>query len=345
MGAWPAPGREDDLKLRPIRYKPLISVVVPTFNRARQVQSALRSVLAQTYPEFEVIIVDDGSTDGTGEALQELIRRRSPGDRQVRYFFQPNQGQSAARNKGIDDARGEWIAFLDSDDVWLPGKLDGQVRAIEHFQGRFFACVTDARLIDDLGMDSTAFRKSGKEYGGKLGLFPAAAQSLVNYRDPFWISTLLVRIDTLKQAGRFDPQLRYAEDHDLLFRLSLVTPICYVNDPLCVIDRTKSPPLSVCRPWDSVEVRLRGTQAMLESWLKMGSKLPPDIRKAVVRNLRHVHSAWANWHLEHKRYKEARQSASAAIKYQLTSGLAIKWTLTGLVPSIARRISPRMRFS
>src|ERR1035438_5349058 len=110
-------------------YRPFVSVVVPTFNRSRQVQSALKSVLAQTYPEFEVIVVDDGSTDGTAEALQQFISQRGGNGKPIRYFFQSNQGQSAARNKGIAEARGEWIAFLDSDDVWLPEKLEWQMCA------------------------------------------------------------------------------------------------------------------------------------------------------------------------------------------------------------------------
>jgi len=112
-----------------VNHRPLISVVIPTFNRMRQVQAALRSVLAQTYSEFEVIVVDDGSTDGTGQAIRALINQEGGSGKQIRYFFQPNRGQSTARNAGIEKARGELIAFLDSDDTWLPEKLDWQIRA------------------------------------------------------------------------------------------------------------------------------------------------------------------------------------------------------------------------
>ena len=321
-------------------YRPFVSVVIPTFNRARQVQAALKSVLAQTYREFEAIVVDDGSTDGTGDAIQELI---SNGAKQVRYFFQPNQGQSAARNKGTDEARGEWVAFLDSDDVWLPEKLEWQVRAIEQFQGKCCACITDARLVDNLGMDTTAFRESGKHYEETLGMYPEAAGNLVKSRDPFWVSTLLVRTDVVKQIGWFDPHLEYAEDHDFLFRLSLVTSFCYVNKPLSLIDRSKSPQGSKCRPWDKVDVRLRGSQSMFEKWLKLDSKLPPEVRETIVQSLRHVYSAWTNWYLEHERYEEARQAVCKAIKCELTPKLAIKWTLTHVAPGFARRISPKMR--
>jgi glycosyltransferase involved in cell wall biosynthesis len=324
-------------------HRPLISVVIPTFNRTRQVQAALRSVLAQTYPEFEVIVVDDGSADGTGQALQTLISQEGCNGRRVRYFFRPNQGQSAARNMGIEKASGELVAFLDSDDIWLPEKLEWQVRALEHFKDKCCACITDARLVDNLGMDTSAFRESGKPYEETLGIDFEAVRNLVKCRDPFWISTLLVRTDLVKQLGCFDDQLGYAEDHDFFFRLSLATSICYVNKPLSLLDRSRSPEGSNCRPWDEVEVRLRGSQTMLEKWFKFNSKLPPDVLKTVTHSLRQLHSAWTNWYLEHERYEEARQAVCKAMKYEPTTKLAIKWTLTHVAPSLARRISPKMR--
>ncbi len=319
--------------------------MIPTFNRAQQVQAALNSVLAQTYREFEAIVVDDGSTDGTKSALQPLIGAQGSNGEQVRYFYQPNQGQSVARNKGAEEARGEWVAFLDSDDVWLPDKLERQLKAIEQFEGKSWACVTDARLVDNLGMDTTAFREAGRRYEEMVVLDQSAVQSLVRTRDPFWISTLLVRASVGNEVGWFDSHLKYAEDHDFLLRLSLVTPFCYVNRLLCLIDRSKSPEGSGCRPWEDVEVRLRGTQSMQEKWLKLGSKLPPAVRKTVVHNIRCVHSAWANWYLENKLYDDAKEAVCSALEYEVTAGLLIKWALTRCAPSVARMIAPRMRVS
>src|ERR1700752_2569448 len=100
----------------PISY--FISVVIPTYNRVRKVSSALESVLAQSYPSFEVILVDDGSDDGTREEIERLTGERPSSSSAVRYIFQSNQGSSAARNRGIAEARGQWVAFLDSDDIW-----------------------------------------------------------------------------------------------------------------------------------------------------------------------------------------------------------------------------------
>jgi len=111
-------------RIHPPKFRPFISVVIPTFNRAQQVQVALRSVLAQTYAEFEVIVVDDGSTDTTQEVVERFVGEQNGTGKQVRFFSQSNQGPSAARNKGIVEARGDWIAFLDSDDQLLPETLE-----------------------------------------------------------------------------------------------------------------------------------------------------------------------------------------------------------------------------
>jgi len=100
--------------------KPLVSVVIPTYNRAQQTIAAIESVLAQSYSSFEIIVVDDGSTDGSGEMIQRFVSQNSNGCHQILFVSQPNQGASAARNTGISNARGEYIAFLDSDDSWVP---------------------------------------------------------------------------------------------------------------------------------------------------------------------------------------------------------------------------------
>ena len=124
---------------------PKVSVVIPTYNRAAKVQDAIESVLAQTFSDLEVIVVDDGSSDDTGKVLSEAF-----GDR-IRYYAQANQGASVARNKGIAEARGEWIAFLDSDDLWEKDKLEWQFKALERFGPQCGGCYTDVRFFNHPG--------------------------------------------------------------------------------------------------------------------------------------------------------------------------------------------------
>jgi cellulose synthase/poly-beta-1,6-N-acetylglucosamine synthase-like glycosyltransferase len=318
-----------------------ISVVIPTYNRAESTIAAIESVLEQTYINREVIIIDDGSVDGSGELIQRYIRQRAGRSDEILYFGQSNQGPSAARNAGVTRARGEYIAFLDSDDVWFPGKLECQVRAMEQFGGKCGACFTDTQLADRSGKDMTTFRAFGRHYHQTFGIEPDPLRSLAQAFCGFWVSTLLVRTDLIKQIEGFDPDVHYAEDRDVFFRLSLITSFAFVNKPLARIDRSVSPLGSACRPWENVETRLRGQKAMLEKWLRMGAALPPDVREMVGGNLRCVHSAWTNWYLENRRYSEARQAVSRAMKYEPTLGLTVKWVLTWLAPALVRRITPR----
>jgi len=324
-------------------FRPFVSVVIPIYNRVQQPIEAIESVLAQTYPNFEIIVVDDGSTDGSGEAIQRFISQRTNSSDQIQYFSQPNQGPSIARNTGIAKARGEYIAFLDSDDVWLPEKLEWQVQALEHLKNDCGACFTDARMVNNSDMDTSSFQLYGKPYEQTIGIDRDATISLAKSFSGFWVSTLLVRADMIRRIGRFSPDISFAEDRDLHFRLSLVTSIAYVNKPLIRTDRNPSPPGSTCRPWDKMEVQFRQQQHMLEKWLRMDPALPPDVRRIVVRGLRAQHSQWANWYLENARYHEARQAVSRAVKYELTPGLAVKWALTWLAPALARRITPKVR--
>ncbi len=176
-----------------------------------------------------------------------------------------------------------------------------------------------------------------------VGLDQDAAFGLVKMRDPFCVSTLLVHSDVAKRVGWFEPGLKYAEDHDFLFRLSLATPICYVNSLLCLIDQSKSPEGSRCRPWDEIAVRLHGWQSVLEKWMKMNGQLSPDLRKTIQHNLQCVHSAWTNWHLEQGQYDAAATSMRHAMSYGVNSKLLTKWMMMQLSPRLTRRVAPRMR--
>lgn len=320
---------------------PLVSAVIPTFNRTRQTIAAIESVLAQTYPHVEVIVVDDGSSDGSGTVIERFVSERANDSHRILFLSQPNQGANIARNTGIAAAQGEYIAFLDSDNVWLPEKLEWQLKAIEQFKEECGVCVTDARLVNDSGMDKGSFESAGRHYQQTIGIERSASRLLGQSFCGFWISSFLVRADTIRQIGGFNPEISFAEDRDLQFRLSLVTSIAYVNKPLIRADRTPTPPGLAWRPWDRPEVQFRQQQLMMESWLRIDTPLPPDVRGIVKRALGALHSQQANWHLEKKRYPEARQASSNAVKHKTAPGTIMKLALIWLAPALARSIAPK----
>jgi glycosyltransferase involved in cell wall biosynthesis len=130
-----------------------ITAIVPTYNREGTIRRAVDSVFAQTYPAVEIIVVDDGSQDGTRDRLRPYLER-------IRYIYQQNGGVAAARNRGAGDARSEWIAFLDSDDCWLPGHLETMAAAIRGTRGEAALYFSDMRQGSE-EKGTTLWRESG----------------------------------------------------------------------------------------------------------------------------------------------------------------------------------------
>lgn len=323
--------------------QPLVSVVIPTFNRAKQTIAAMESVLAQTYPNVEIVVVDDGSTDGSNLNIQRYIDQTANEGHQVLFVRQPNQGASIARNTGILKARGEYIAFLDSDDCWVAEKLEYQMQALERFKDECNVCFTDARLVNNSGLDISSFEAHKRNYHQVMGVDREASKSLAGSFSGFWVSSLLVRADTARQIGGFSSDISFVEDRDFHFRLSLVTGVAYVNKQLIRTDRTPSPAGSNLRPWDKVEVQFRQQEHMLKKWLRMAPPLPPELRKIVERTLGALYSHWANWYLENGRYEEAREAISHAVEHKVALGTTVKWALTWLAPALARKVAPKTR--
>lgn len=192
------------------RALPLISVVIPTYNRREKVVRAVRSALAQEGVSVEVIIVDDGSTDGTFDALN-----REFGDR-VMVLRQVNAGVSAARNRGIDAASAEWVAFLDSDDEWLPEKLSDQVQS----------CETDGVVLvasnwhyQDAPPSEAAFRSLNLVDGIRIWDRPIELLT-VRSGNKLVTSTWLCLKSAILEVGMFDTRYNYAEDMKVLFGLA-----------------------------------------------------------------------------------------------------------------------------
>jgi len=191
-----------------------VSVIIPTYNRAALVTKAIDSVLAQTYCDYEIIVVDDGSTDNTKEVLQPYMDR-------IHYIYQENAGVSAARNRGIMEAKGQWIAFLDSDDRWLPEKLYIQISAIKK-NSTLCLHTTDAILPKEYGEQVSQFQYTG------LVEFLKGESCVIGRPLTYQVKYSLARIPcvlanrkALFDAGLFDTRLTIFEDHDLMCHLAL----------------------------------------------------------------------------------------------------------------------------
>jgi glycosyltransferase involved in cell wall biosynthesis len=316
---------------------PKVSVVIPTYNRADKVGKTIDSVLAQTFTDREVIVVDDGSADDTGKVLREVY-----GDR-IRYFFQTNQGVSVARNRGIAEARGEWIAFLDSDDQWVNDKLDWQLKAMEKFGPQCGGCYTDVQLLNH-PETQTMFQMAEDSYRheGTMGVNTDVLKLLVRPGGAGMVvclSSFLARADVVRKTGGFDPTLLYSQDSEFIFRLAMVANICYVNRPLLWFDRSPAEVrhVGVSADWNKLEFWLQDTQLRLEGLLRLGDAVPLKIRKLIREQLGSVHSGWANWYLETGQYEKARQAVSTAAQLDLSFKIAMKWLLTWMSPRLALR--------
>jgi len=320
---------------------PKISVVIPTYNRVGQVQKAIESVLGQTVSDLEVIVVDDGSSDGTGQMLRKVY-----GDR-IRYYYQANQGASAARNKGISEARGEWIAFLDSDDFWENEKLEWQLKALEQFGPNCGACYTDVRLFNH-PETRTLFEmgEKGYQHDTTMGVNREVPRLLV--RSPgagmlVFIGSVLARTDAVRKIGGCDPNLPFGEDSDFLFRLAMLTEFCYVNRPLVWFDRSPGEVrhVGVTADWNRLEFVLECAQLRFEKFLRISVGYSGSLQSIIREQLGSVYSGLANCYLETGRYDEARRAISRAARFDLTFNVAMKWVLTWLSPRLALRAVQR----
>lgn len=205
----------------------LVSVIIPTYNRAGTIRMAVDSALAQTYPDLEVIVVDDGSKDDSLAVLATY------GDR-IRVIPQANAGPSAARNRGVLEARGEIIAFLDSDDKWMPEKIARQVALMERGGPEMCCCVCNAQVIGNDGKQiGTTFGMSGIRPIFTEGEW-TNPQKVLSTRFLLFNQVVAIRREAFDRVGGFNLDLRLLEDYELSLRLSSAGSWGVISDPLVV---------------------------------------------------------------------------------------------------------------
>ncbi len=200
-----------------------VSVVIPVYNGARCVRRAIDSVLAQTCRDFELIVVNDGSTDETAEVLAGL------GDR-IRVVNKANGGLSSARNAGIGAANGDYVAFLDADDWWLPRKLERQMEWLRAHPDATF-CSTAARIVDAQGKPLREWRSPA---------FPGSTLEAIFAANGYVAgsgSAVIARREALFAAGGFDERLGSLEDIDMWMRLAARGAYHCIDEPLAVVEK------------------------------------------------------------------------------------------------------------
>ena len=219
------------------RARPVtVSVVIPTHDRGRVVVEAIESALAQTHPPLEVIVVDDGSTDETAERVGRLR------DARVRYLRRPHAGVSAARNAGIAAATGDLVAFLDSDDLWKPDKVEAEITALARYPsaGGVFSDlekVDGATFVPSFMRRTRVFSRLLAERAYREGLLLSArALSLCLLQEvPIKTPALTVRRSALGRVGGFNEAWTSSEDWEFLLRFARRESLVYVDRPLAVI--------------------------------------------------------------------------------------------------------------
>jgi glycosyltransferase involved in cell wall biosynthesis len=323
-----------------------VSVIIPAYNRANIVRETVDSVLCQTYADFEVIVVDDGSTDNTREVMATYV------DPRVRYFYKTNGGLSSARNFGLSEATGEYIAFLDSDDVWRPWKLSAQVeifrrhadvgmiwsdmssfaddgtileeRHIRNYYSVYRAVDLGAMMrrvgtVADLGVDAPTDIATCPYHIGDI----FDAMFIGNLVHP---PTAIVRRSRLQGSGPFQPEITGAgaEDYHFYFRIAELGPVSFLDAP-SILYRVHPAQMS-----NHGLREARGNLNVVLHWMKAH---PPRLPAAVIRSRLASSHGWLG--MEELRAGNTRAATPhlfKSLRYQFRQPLAAAFLMVSLLP-------------
>lgn len=255
---------------------PLVSVIIPTYNRATTIIRCLDSVFKQTYLPIEVIVVDDGSTDRTVEAIKIY------GDK-ITLICQPNRGPSAARNAGVTTSKGDIIAFLDSDDTWMPEKIERQVKLMEQAGAAVPCCVCNAKILSENGTSINSFEVSNVESDLAEGYW-LNPTPIIATRFLLFNQVVAIRRVAFDSIGGFKESMRLLEDHDLAFRLSLLGPWAFLSETL-VEKYNDSNGVGVLAMKDAT-IHLNAWVTAVQGFLGQSVESGGDIERLILRSVK-----------------------------------------------------------
>ena len=276
--------------------KPQVSVIIPTYNRGWILGEAVGSALAQEFDDFELIVVDDGSTDNTREILAAY-------GNDIVVLEQNNRGVSAARNRGIASASAPLIAFLDSDDLWKPQKL---TRQVEFFSAKTETLICQTEEIWIRNGVRVNPKKRHHKFSGMI-FEPSLALCLVSP------SAVMMRSELFERVGMFDESLPACEDYDLWLRVSCRYPVDLIDEPLIIKQGGHDDQLSRAAGLD--KYRIQSLKKIIA-----GDKLTESQHRAAARTLQEKCAVYAGGCRKRGRLEEAKYYEQLAQKYRMAEG-------------------------
>lgn len=306
---------------------PQVSVIIPAYNRADKLASTLVSVFRQTIPPAQVIVVDDGSTDDTSGVIRSFSDEHLPWRERLLYLRQENLGKSVALNEGLKHVTTEWVAYNDSDDLWLPEKLELQFHALDTFP-ECGACFTDAAFVGLPGAGQRAFATAKRVYPSRYGRIADGPGFIVNAPHGVFMQTVLLRKEVMDRIGGFDSRFRVSQDTDFLFHLARETPLCFVNEALVEIDRGEGRSIGLTTEFGRAsKTRVVTLEQIFEKWLSMTGVSERALRRRIRRLLSGVRNELANIHLADCEFAVARRCLLRAVQARFSAKLWAKYFL------------------
>lgn len=274
-----------------ITTNPLVSVIIPTYNRGWIIKEAVDSVLSQNFVNFELIVVDDGSTDNTRDILDAYKN-------DIKVFRCNNQGVSAARNRGIAQALGKFIAFLDSDDLWMPNKLSMQVDFFNTNKEALICQTEEIWIRNNVRVNP---KKRHKKLSGMI-FEPSLCLCMVSP------SAVMIKRELFEAVGLFDESLPACEDYDLWLRISSGYPVYLIDTPLIIKRGGHDDQLSQAPGLD--KYRIQAIKKIIESNI-----LSTKQYRLAVKTLKEKCYIYANGCLKRNRKDEALLYTNLAKQY------------------------------
>lgn len=299
---------------------PTVSVIIPVYNCEKYIRNALESALAQTYPLHEIIVVDDGSTDGTVEALK-------PHWNSLTYIYQKNAGEPAARNTGVRRATGEFVAFLDADDLWAPDKIRLQMDYFES-HAECGLVYTDMAIFDETGILDESVRTSrGRSYRSGW-IFPNLFMETL-----FGSGSVVCRKKCIEEVGGFDEKFLIGSDYEMWLRMARHFQFGFVDRPLLMYRQHAQ--MSTLTAGQVPQNGIPWQAKVLNRILELYPEAVNELGTAVVNRRLAIPYMWLGrtW-LDRGYHVEARKLISGAVRYS-------PWNLRYRCAHIATFLTPR----